>query len=73
MPRVLRSNDANPSNTAILLAFIASLPLAAADSNDKPNIVLIVLIVMDNFGYGEIGVYSGGELRDGYVRQMAFG
>jgi hypothetical protein len=70
VPRVLRSNDANPSNTAILLAFIASLPLAAADSNDKPN---IVLIVMDNFGYGEIGVYSGGELRDGYVRQMAFG
>ena len=26
----------------------------------KPN---IVLILMDNFGYGEIGVYGGGELR----------
>ena len=26
----------------------------------QPN---IVLVLMDNFGYGEIGVYGGGELR----------
>ena len=44
-------------------AFIVSLlfgwqTLAFAD--DKPN---IVLLVMDNFGYGEVGVYGGGELR----------
>ena len=39
-----------------------ALPLAQADSvnRDKPN---IVLVVMDNFGYGEVGVYGGGELR----------
>ena len=45
--------------TAVL---ITSTPLtaAAAGSDDKPN---IVLVVMDNFGYGEIGVYGGGELR----------
>ena len=45
-----------------LLLLITSIPLvaAAANSDDKPN---IVLIVMDNFGYGEIGVYGGGVLR----------
>jgi arylsulfatase len=45
-----------------LLVLIASVPLALAapGSEDKPN---IVLVVMDNFGYGEIGVYGGGVLR----------
>ncbi len=45
-----------------LLVLIASVPLALAapDSDNKPN---IVLVVMDNFGYGEIGVYGGGVLR----------
>ena len=33
---------------------------AAAGSDDKPN---IVLVLMDNFGWGEIGVYGGGEMR----------
>ena len=32
----------------------------AAGSADKPN---IVLLLMDNFGWGEIGVYGGGEMR----------
>ena len=42
-----------------LLVLIASVPLAAAapGSDSRPN---IVLAVMDNFGYGEIGVYGGG-------------
>ena len=45
--------------TAVL---IASTPLtaAAAGSDDKPN---IVLVLMDNFGWGEIGVYGGGVMR----------
>ncbi len=45
-----------------LLVLIVSLPLsvAAQRSDGKPN---IVLVVMDNFGYGEIGVYGGGVLR----------
>ncbi len=40
----------------------AAMPLAAiaAGSNEKPN---IVLVLMDNFGWGEIGVYGGGEMR----------
>jgi arylsulfatase A-like enzyme len=43
----------------ILLVFLLfSSP--AAFAQDKPN---IVLILMDNFGYGEIGVYGGGVLR----------
>lgn len=33
---------------------------SSAFAQDKPN---IVLILMDNFGYGELGVYGGGVLR----------
>ena len=45
-----------------LLVLIASLPLTAvaAGSDDKPN---IVLVLMDNFGWGEPGVYGGGVMR----------
>ncbi len=45
-----------------LLILIASIPLAVAapGSDYKPN---IVLVLMDNFGYGEVGVYGGGVLR----------
>ncbi len=39
---------------------MAPLALAAPDSGSKPN---IVLVLMDNFGYGEPGVYGGGEIR----------
>ena len=52
----------NKGNLAFLLALVMSQPMAvfAAESADKPN---IILVVMDNFGYGEIGVYGGGVLR----------
>lgn len=40
-----------------LLAALASSSVWAAD---KPN---ILLIMVDNLGYGELGVYGGGELR----------
>lgn len=45
-----------------VLAVCALSPLVAvaAGSDDKPN---IVLVLMDNFGWGEIGVYGGGEMR----------
>ena len=44
-----------------LFVFALSPPaLAAPESENKPN---IVLVLMDNFGYGEIGVYGGGVLR----------
>ncbi len=51
-----------PSIPAFLIVLIASisLALAAPGSENKPN---IVLVLMDNFGYGEIGVYGGGVLR----------
>ncbi|MFT7320937.1 arylsulfatase [Congregibacter sp.] len=46
----------------VLLTLIASVPmsLAAPEGGRKPN---IVLVLMDNFGYGEPGVYGGGALR----------
>ena len=37
----------------------------AQEGNAKPN---IVLINMDNFGYGELGCYGGGILRGGARR-----
>jgi len=50
-------------NNAIIRLFtviVVSVPMLASAADDKPN---IVLLVMDNFGYGEVGVYGGGELR----------
>ena len=39
----------------LLIIFVLINPIqAAVESNTKPN---IVLVLMDNFGYGEIGVY----------------
>ena len=47
---------------ALLVILFALGPLfqAAHGQDIKPN---IVLVLMDNFGYGEIGVYGGGVLR----------
>ena len=48
----------------VLLAVVLALSIpdagAQAGSAEKPN---IVLILMDNFGWGEIGVYGGGVMR----------
>ncbi len=46
-------------NIAVLLMLILSFPVSAiaANSTSTPT---IVLVVMDNFGYGEIGLYGGG-------------
>ena len=43
-----------------LVLLPSSMVFAATGGEDKPN---IVLVLMDNFGYGEIGVYGGGVLR----------
>lgn len=40
--------------------FLSAAALAAQPAPSKPN---IVLILMDNFGWGELGVYGGGILR----------
>lgn len=44
----------------LALIFAAPLALAAPADKSKPN---IVLVLMDNFGYGEPGVYGGGVMR----------
>ncbi len=44
----------------LLVLSIGSIPDAAFAANGKPN---IVLILMDNLGYGEIGCYGGGITR----------
>ena len=45
----------------IALAIVLAVPAYAQDYG-KPN---VVLIFMDNFGYGELGVYGGGITRGG--------
>jgi arylsulfatase len=45
----------------LALAFVLALSLAtAATAADKPN---VVLMLADNVGWGDIGVYGGGEMR----------
>lgn len=46
--------------TFVLWISLSLTAMAAPQDSEKPN---IVLVVMDNFGYGEVGVYGGGELR----------
>ena len=45
---------------AALVGVSLASPLAAAAQTPKPN---IVLVFMENFGWGELGVYGGGILR----------
>ncbi|MGD1956813.1 MAG: sulfatase-like hydrolase/transferase [Sphingomonadales bacterium] len=51
----------HPFTVSCLIAItgVLSIPFNASAA-DKPN---IVLVMMDNFGYGEVGAYGGGELR----------
>jgi len=52
----------------LLLLLVLLLPLTAlvaSGAENKPN---IVLVLMDNFGYGEIGVYG----REGIKRSFGF-
>ena len=44
----------------IVMMVLTLLASANAMAQDKPN---IVLVFMDNFGWGELGVYGGGILR----------
>lgn len=44
-----------------LLAFLSlSPPVSGAEATAKPN---VVVMMVDNLGWGELGVYGGGELR----------
>src|SRR4051812_25200174 len=43
-----------------LLAFAMVAPASAQSQQQKPN---ILFILADNIGYGDLGVYGGGELR----------
>ena len=51
-----------PQLSTLLLATMAMFPICATAQSDnkKPN---IVLIVSDDFGYGDSGPYGGGEGR----------
>ena len=51
------------SKNILLSVLVALLALAGpAVAQNRPN---IVLVFMDNFGYGELGVYGGGITRGG--------
>ena len=44
----------------VLFTFLSSLPVTSVSATDKPN---VVVMMVDNLGWGELGVYGGGELR----------
>ena len=53
------------AGVTVCIAVLASPVLAANESGirsgaRKPN---IILVLMDNFGWGEVGVYGGGVMR----------
>ena len=48
------------SLTQLSIVLLSASIAATAQAQDKPN---IVLVLMDNLGYGELGVYGGGILR----------
>src|SRR5215475_12362252 len=50
----------NTLSVLALLAICLSAPFHAVAQQDRPN---IVFILMDNLGYGELGVYGSGILR----------
>ncbi|MEM1413224.1 MAG: sulfatase-like hydrolase/transferase, partial [Pseudomonadota bacterium] len=51
----------NPHALRLLATLVLLIPLIAqSDEPPRPN---IVLVVMDNFGWGEVGAYGGGVLR----------
>ena len=54
------ANQAFWIRLVILLACTVGLETTSAQQSDKPN---ILFILNDNTGYGDIGVYGGGESR----------
>ena len=57
---MLNSRAARNSVALVASLVLLSPILAKPGKASKPN---IVLVLMDNFGYGEVGVYGGGVLR----------
>ncbi len=58
--KTLRSMKIRKSTIQALLTFALLSCLSAAHAEDKPN---IVLVFMDNFGWGEPGFNGGGIVR----------
>ena len=46
--------------TLIAAILITTAGIGTASAQDQPN---VVLMMVDNYGYGELGVYGGGVLR----------
>ena len=55
-----QQNKSFHRSIALLIMMLVPVQAWAQTADSKPN---IVLVLMDNFGYGEIGVYGGGVLR----------
>ncbi len=49
-----------PTLFILMLTFALQMAPATGHTGEKPN---IILVLMDNFGWGEIGAYGGGALR----------
>lgn len=44
----------------LFFVFLTSIPFSVFSATDKPN---VIVMMVDNLGWGELGVYGGGELR----------
>jgi hypothetical protein len=70
--KIMKFSISKAAVLGVVLISVLVLTVSPAIAAKKPN---IVLVFMDNFGWGEIGAYGGGmtELKFNFIKPKEFG